>query len=261
MSPPASLFPRCQPLFILLVVALLYSTLARAGSFPDATALVTRADARFRGETSMSHLLMRIERPGWSREVGLTSWTKGHDRSMILITNPARDRGTAFLLRDNEVWNWVPAVERVIKIPPSMMMQSWMGSDFTNDDLVRESSLVHDYSHEVVGDTLLAGRDSWKLELFPLPEAPVVWGRIDLWISKQDDLQLMARYFDEDGFLVNTLVLSEIRLLDDRLLPTRLEMRPADEPDHLTVLIYEEAEFNRPLEDSFFGEQRMKALR
>lgn len=123
---------------------------------PDATEIVRRADRHVRGESSRAELSMEIVRPDWSRRMSLKFWSKGNDRALILITAPARDRGTTFLLRNDEVWNYRPDIDRVIKLPPSMMSQSWMGTDFTNDDLVRESSIVEDYHHEIVGDTILA---------------------------------------------------------------------------------------------------------
>jgi outer membrane lipoprotein-sorting protein len=122
----------------------------------DAAEIVRRADRHVRGESSRAELSMEIVRPDWSRRMSLKFWSKGNDRALILITAPARDRGTTFLLRNDEVWNYRPDIDRVIKLPPSMMSQSWMGTDFTNDDLVRESSIVEDYHHEIVGDTILA---------------------------------------------------------------------------------------------------------
>jgi len=128
-----------------------------AETLPDATEIVRRADQHVRGESSRAELSMEIVRPDWSRQMGLKFWSKGNNRALILITSPVRDRGTTFLLRDKEVWNYRPDIDRVIKLPPSMMSQSWMGTDFTNDDLVKESSIVEDYHHEIVGDTILAG--------------------------------------------------------------------------------------------------------
>lgn len=127
-----------------------------AREWPDATEIVRRADQHVRGASSRAVLTMEIARPDWSREMGLEFWSKDSDRALILITSPARDRGTTFLLRNEEVWNYRPDIDRVIKLPPSMMSQSWMGTDFTNDDLVKESSIVEDYHHEIVGDTTLA---------------------------------------------------------------------------------------------------------
>ncbi|MDZ7808203.1 MAG: outer membrane lipoprotein-sorting protein [Gracilimonas sp.] len=135
----------------LLVLAGLVLCLTGILQAQNATEIVRKMDEKMRGESLEAEVTMTIVRPNWSREVSMKSWSRGTEYSMILITAPARDRGTAFLKRGNEIWNWVPSVGRTIKMPPSMMMQSWMGSDFTNDDLVRESSSVTDYDHEGSG--------------------------------------------------------------------------------------------------------------
>lgn len=227
---------------------------------PDATEIIRRADQRMRGSSSYAEMTMTVVKPKWSRKIEMKSWTKGENYALILITAPARDRGTAFLMRDKEVWNWIPAVERVIKIPPSMMMQSWMGSDFTHDDLVKESSLVSDYTHHLVGDTLIEGREAWTIELRPKEEAGVVWGRIATWIAKEHDLQLGAIFYDEDGTPVNLLQTFDFKMLGGRLLPSRLEMCPVDKPGQKTVLTYEKLEFDLPIAEEFFSEANMRRV-
>jgi outer membrane lipoprotein-sorting protein len=228
---------------------------------PDATAIVRRADQHLRGNTNDVEFTMKLVRPDWSREFSMKSWTKGTRYSLILVTAPARDKGTTFLKRGHEVWNWVPSVERVIKIPPSMMSQSWMGSDFTNDDLVKESSIVEDYTHTIVGDSTLEDRSCWKIEMIPKPDAAVVWGKVLIWIDKQDDLELRLEYYDEEGNRINVMRNSAIRTLGGRLIPTVMTMVPEDKPGHETVLTYEDARFDQPLDDSFFSEQNMKRVR
>jgi outer membrane lipoprotein-sorting protein len=227
----------------------------------DAKEIVEKSDQHLRGNTSYAEMTMKIVRPDWSREIAMKSWSKGRDLALILITAPARDKGSAFLKRGNEVWNWMPSIERVIKIPPSMMSQSWMGSDFTNDDLVKESSIVDDYTHKLVGDSTILGRECHKIELIPKPDAPVVWGKILLWITKVDYLQLRIEFYDEDGKLMNIMEMSKIETMGGRVIPTYMEMTPADEPNHQTILEYQAVEFDKPIDDSFFSEQNMKRVR
>ncbi len=226
----------------------------------DADAIVKRADQHLRGNTSYAEYTMTLIRPTWSREMTLRTWSKGDDEALILVTSPSRDRGTTFLKLGHEVWNWIPSVERVIKIPPSMMSQAWMGSDFTNDDLVKEASIVTDYSHSVVGDTTIADRACWKIRMIPHPDAAVVWGKVDLYVDKKDDLELLARYFDEDGSLVNEMQMSAIKTLGERVIPTVLTVIPKDKPGHRTVLTYADAWWNQTLDDSFFSQQNMKRV-
>jgi outer membrane lipoprotein-sorting protein len=223
--------------------------------------IVKKADEKFRGLSSQGEMTMTIERPTWSRTVSMKSWTLGNEFSLILITAPAKEKGQVFLKRHNEMWNWVPSIERMVKIPPSMMMQSWLGSDFTNDDLVRESSLVKDYSHKLLGEEKLEGYTCYKIELIPNEDAPVVWGRIVMWITKDDFLWLKGQYFDEDGHLVNTEILSVIKKMDDRMMPTHLEMIPAEKEGHKTIMNFDNIKFNIALDESFFSQQNMKKIR
>jgi outer membrane lipoprotein-sorting protein len=227
----------------------------------DAQTIVQRADSHFRGQTAEAEMSMTIVRPDWSRKVRMKSWSNGEDYALILITDPARDKGTVFLKRGNEVWNWIPSIGRVIKLPPSMMMQSWMGSDFTNDDLVRESSVVNDYTHEIIGDTVIAERECYLIRSTPKEDAAVVWGELKMWITKVDYLQLRVEFYDEEGTLVNVLALSQIREIGGRTIPTLLEMIPVDEEGHKTVIEYHTIVFNKSIPESFFSEQNMKRVR
>ncbi|WP_319503083.1 outer membrane lipoprotein-sorting protein [uncultured Draconibacterium sp.] len=227
----------------------------------DMTAIIKQADEKFRGESSRGEMTMIIERPGWSRTVSMKNWTLGNDYSLIYITAPAKEKGQVFLKRDKEMWNWVPTIQRMIKIPPSMMMQSWMGSDFTNDDLVKESQMAKDYSNKLLGEEEVDGYSCYKIELIPHEDAPVVWGKVTMWISKEELHWLKAEFYDEDGYLVNTEILTDVKMMDDREMPTRLEMIPADEEGNKTVMIFDKIEFDVDLKESFFSQQNMKRIR
>ncbi|MEZ5106283.1 MAG: outer membrane lipoprotein-sorting protein [Draconibacterium sp.] len=227
----------------------------------DIKEIIRISDEKFRGTSSEGEMTMIIQRPTWSREVSMKNWSLGTEYSLIYITAPAKEKGQVFLKRDKEMWNWVPSIERMIKIPPSMMMQSWMGSDFTNDDLVRESSIVEDYNHKLIGEEKIGAYDCYKAELIPLDDAPVVWGKVIMWVSKTDYYWLKAEYYDEDGNLVNTEVLSDIKQMDDRKIPTRMEMIPADEEGNKTIIIFNNIKFKVKLNESFFSQQNMKRIR
>lgn len=234
-----------------------------ASSFAqDATDIIRKAEEKMRGKTS-AYMEMTIEiiRPKWTRSMSLKSWSQGDDLSLMTLTAPAKDAGTAFLKRNKEVWNWVPSIERSIKMPPSMMMQSWMGTDLKNDDLVRESSNVTDYNHKILKDTVIAGRTCWKIELIPKPDAPVVWGKIYAFVDQKDYVQMRAEQYDEDGYLVNILSSSEIKEMDGVVMATRLEFIPAEKPGNMTVMHIDDIKFNEDFEDSFFTVQNMKRIR
>jgi len=246
--------------FIGLIILVLFSfCFANA---QNATEIVKKADEKIKGEKSSESIMtMKIIRPTWERSVSFKSWTKGTRNSMVLITAPAKEKGQSFLKIGNEMWNWNPTINRMIKLPPSMLAQGWMGSDFTNDDLLNESSIVIDYQHKIIGNEQISGRDCYKIELIPLEDAPVVWGKIILWITKNDYLQLKAEYYDDDGYLVKTETASDIRNIGNRVIPTRFELIPADKPGNKTILFLEDIKFNIPIEDSFFSQQNMKQLR
>ena len=225
-----------------------------------ATEIVNKANNLMRGKSSYSEVTMQIIRPKWERTLSFKAWAKGTKYSMIYITAPAKEKGQVFLKRDKEMWNWIPSIGRTIKIPPSMMMQSWMGSDMTNDDLIKESSIVEDYNHKLLDKEKLNGYDCYKIELVPKEEAAVVWGKIYSWVTIKGFLTLKNEYYDEDGYLVNTENLSKIKNVGDRTIPTFFEMIPADKPGHKTTMEFTHIKFNIPLQESFFSLQNMRRV-
>ncbi len=227
----------------------------------SAKEIVKRSDDLMQGESSISTMTMEIVRPTWKRSISLKSWGKGRDKSISLVTAPARDKGQSFLKVGNEMWSWNPSINRLIKLPPSMLSQGWMGSDYTNDDILKESSIVNDYNHSIVGEQNINGLICYVIEMKPKDEAAVVWGKIKSYITKEKYFTLKAEYFDEDGELVRTSLLSDIKKMDDREMPTRIEIIPADEPENRTIVIIESTQFNAKITDDFFSQQNMKRLR
>jgi outer membrane lipoprotein-sorting protein len=226
----------------------------------SATEIVKKADEKMRGNTLQAEMIIRTIRPAWKREMQCKTWMKGTSFAMILIQSPAKDKGIVFLKRKKEVWNWMPTLERNIKLPPSMMSQSWMGTDFTNDDLVKESSVVEDYTHTIAGDTVIDNRDCYIINMIPKPEAAVVWSKVIVCIDKKDFLELHSRFYDEDGKLINTMNSYDIKTMDGRLIPTRFEMIPADKKGQKTEMIYKNILYNKSIEDNFFTNEKMKTL-
>lgn len=226
----------------------------------DATAIVKRADEKLRGSTSQVEMIIKTVRPSWTREMRVKAWLKGNDLSMILIQAPARDKGIVFLKRIKEVWNWIPALERTIKLPPSMLSQSWMGTDFTNDDLVKESSIIKDYTHSILGDTVIDNRSCHIILMTPKPNASVVWGKLIVCIDKIDFLELHTKFYDEDGKLINLMNAYDVKTMDGRLIPTHFEMIPVDKKNQKTEMIYQTIQYNRPIADAFFTQENMKII-
>ncbi len=228
---------------------------------PVAKDIVIKADNLQRGETNKSEMSMTVIRPKWERTIKMKSWSLGRDYSMTLITSPAKDKGQVFLKRENEMWNWIPAINRMIKLPPSMMSQGWMGSDYSNDDILKESSIVVDYTHKIIGDEEISGVMCYKIELTPKEDAAVVWGKMIKWISKNEFWQMKTEYFDEDGELIRTEITSKVKQFGDRKLPSHIEIIPADKPGQKTVVDVVSAQYNVKLEEGFFSQQNMKRVR
>jgi outer membrane lipoprotein-sorting protein len=227
-----------------------------------ATEVVRRADEKLNGEKSgFSTMEMTIVRPSWERTIAFKSWSMGKENALTLITAPARDAGQSFLKRGQELWSWNPSINRLIKLPPSMMSQGWMGSDYTNDDILRESSVVNDYIHEFEGEELIGDRLCYKIRMTAKPDAAIVWGHQIRWIDKKDLLFLKAELYDEDGYLVRTEIGSDIKIMDGRLVTTSLELIPADEKGNKTIVRIRDIKFNIPLDESFFSQQNMKRVR
>jgi outer membrane lipoprotein-sorting protein len=227
-----------------------------------ATEIVRKADDKFKGEQSgYSVMTMTIVRPSWQRTVEFKSWSKEDDFALTLITAPAREKGQTFLKRGTEMWSWNPAINRLVKLPPSMMSQGWMGSDYTNDDILRESSVVNDYNHSIEGTEPVDGRDCWKIKLLAKEDAEVLWGHQVWWVDKKEFIVLKAELFDEDGYLVRSEKASELKTIDGRFIPTLLELVPAENEGYKTILKIVEMKFNIKIEDSFFSQQNMKTIR
>jgi outer membrane lipoprotein-sorting protein len=230
-------------------------------SAQNAKEIIRKSYDLMHGEKTYSLITMTIEKPTWSRTVTMKAWAFEPDFSIVYITEPARDKGAVTLKRKNEVWNWLPTVQKTIKIPPSMMLASWMGSDFTNDDLVRQSSILEDYTHNLLGEEKLNEYESYKLELVPHPEAGIVWGKIIVWISKKGYLELKQEFYDEDGVLVRTMVGSKPKNFDGHLLPSYWEMIPHNKPGNKTSFEYKELNFNVKITPEFFSLQNMTRIR
>ena len=246
----------------IVTLAVCFSTAASTvAQTPDATEIVRRADDNRRGNSSYSEIRMTIVRPTWSREIGIKSWSKGNDYSLTLITAPAKEKGQAFLKRQKDLWNWQPSIGRMIKMSSSIMGQSWMGSDFTNDDMVRESSTVNDYTHSLEKTEKVREFDCYKLILTPKEDAAVVWGKVLMWVSTADFVEMKTEFYDEDNTLINTFNGYEVKSYGKRKLTSRMEVVPADKPNQKTVMTVDKYEFDLPVDESFFSQQKMKSLK
>ena len=246
---------------IIALLLLLSSGNIWAQSDLSAKELIKKADENMEGSSSSSEMSMSIIRPTWERTLEFKNWVKGSEYAITLVTAPAKEKGQTFLKRGNDMWNYLPKIGRMIKLPPSMMSQGWMGSDYTNDDVLNETSLTDDYKHLFMGDEVLENRDCKIIEMIPLEESNVVWGKVITWVSIKDHLFMKNEYYDEDDFLIRTEIFENIQTMDGRLIPTKYIIIPAENPDQKTVVNIKSMEFDVNLNDSFFSQQNMKKIR
>ncbi|MFP4472688.1 MAG: outer membrane lipoprotein-sorting protein [Candidatus Omnitrophota bacterium] len=225
---------------------------------PDATELVRRSDNIMQGQSNAGTYRMTVTTPRWERQLTLNVWSQDKEKTFIRILSPAKEAGIGSLRIGNEMWNYLPSVEKIIKIPPSMMLQPWMGSDFTNDDLVKQSSIVHDYTHTIVGQETISGNEAYKIRLDPKPDAPVIWGKILLWVRQSDAVPLKEEYYDERGRLVKVLTYSDIGPVNDREIPRTWTMTSQIKKGHQTVIVVEQVEYNTPIEPNIFTRTYLK---
>ena len=223
--------------------------------------IIHKADAKLRGESSYSEMTITIVRPKWQKTMTMKSWSEGTDYSVSLVTSPAKEKGSVFLKRKNEVWNYLPSLERTIKLPPSMMTQSFMGTDLTNDDLVKQSSMVVDYSHKILEEVVLEGLNCWKLELLPNEKATEVWGKLIVWIDKSDYMQLKVEFYDEDEELVNLMNGYNFKMFGNKKLPSKIEFIPLEDEGNKTVIEYNSWEFDKEIPSNYFTTQYVSRLK
>ncbi|OGR87493.1 MAG: hypothetical protein A3A86_01675 [Elusimicrobia bacterium RIFCSPLOWO2_01_FULL_60_11] len=226
--------------------------LARAMS---ATELVDKSNELLRGQSSHARVTMKIDTPRWERTLEVEVWNQGRQRALMRIQAPAKERGNGTLRIDKEIWNWLPAVERVIKIPPSMMQASWMGSDFTFDDMVKADSVVKDYTHSILEEKKEGNRTVYKIEAIPRPDAPVVWGKVLLTISEEEGrvLPVQEEDYSERGEHMRTIRFSAVKELGGRVIPTKLECIPHKKPGQKTTLLYRQFDVDVSFGADFFG--------
>lgn len=226
----------------------------------SAKEIVEKAYYNERSEAYSLNMTIEVIRPEWSRDITAKTWAMGGDYGMMYITGPAKDRGVSFMRIDTEGWNYIPSIDRIVKISPSQMAQSWMGSDFTNEDLLKEASIIKDYNHTIAGTEMIGDTETYKIEAIPEKDAAVIWGKKFLWIGKDDLLERKVENYDETGRLISTLTKTEVKNIGSKKIPTVLTMVPHKEEGHKTVVTIHSGDFNESLDRFFFTKENMKSL-
>jgi len=215
--------------------------------------ILRTVDDLWRGQSSHGILLMQVRTVHYTRTMRMEGWSKGKDLSLVRIIEPLKEKGTATLKSGTSIYTYLPQTDRTIRLTSGMMMGSWMGSHFTNDDLVKESRLEEDYDPAVTFEGKRDGQSVLEFTLMPKPRAAVVWGKVVITVRAQDYIPVNSLYYDEDMALVRTMTFSKVREMGGRRIPTILHVVPADKPGEYTELLYEQMRFNLDLDDAFFS--------
>jgi len=234
------------------------ATLLKADGSLDVEKVVRHFENLYRSDTSVALMRLTVVRPRRERTLRMKSWTQGEDRALIQILDPPREKGTATLKVEKNLWNYLPRIRRTIRIPPSMMLSPWMGSDFTNDDLVRESSYSEDYDYELAGKS--TEPEGWLVRFKAKPGVVGLWSRFDLVVSLDGQLPLVSNWYNRKGKLSRTLTWDLVRVLDKKHLPTRMTLVPVDrkEQGYKTTMVYEAIDFDVELPPGTFSLSRLE---
>lgn len=219
---------------------------------------VKKSDELMRGKSLDGRYDMTVITPSWERMLKLHIREKNREKTLIHILSPAKEKGITSLRIKNNMWNYIPKIERTIKIPPSMMFQKWMGSDFTNDDIVKQSSIVYDYTHKILKVERVGKYLAYKIRLTPKPKAAVTWGMLVRWVRKGDFIPLREEYYDEKGNLIKVLTLSKIKFMHDRTIPTYWVMKSVINKGNKTIFEIKDIRYNTNIDDSVFTIQNLK---
>ena len=241
------------------LIAILASA-SPASDQPDIDTIIDKIDRLFRSDTSWSKFEMRIETPDWQRTLSMEGWSEGLDKTFIRILTPKKEAGTATLRIENEMWNYFPKINKVMKVPPSMMMGSWMGSDFTNDDIVKESSMKEDYTASLIRP-VGAEEGFYYAEFIPKEDSPIVWGRIVVKVRRQDYIPVREEFYDEKGTLMRIMELKDIKPLGGKTIPAVMELIPLNKEGHRTIVTYTDAEFDLELPGDVFSLRNLQKRR
>jgi len=242
---------------VLIVIIATFIAGAPAADAQDAAEIVRATIDNWRGKSSYGEMTMTIHRPSWERTMSMRAWTQGSKKSLVRITAPKKDTGNGTLMVDNNMWSYAPKVNRVIKVPSSMMGQSWMGSDFSNKDVSRADDIVDLYVHTLLGEEEHEGHKVYVVESIPHEEAAVVWGREVLRI-RDDDVLISQEYYDQEGVLVKTLRSLDIGVMGGRPLAIRQRMAKEDAEDEWTEFRIDEVEFDVEISDNVFTRSNLQ---
>lgn len=245
-------------MFVLAVsVLLIFNSFLAGNDDPAAREIVRKVDELYRSASSYALMEMEIVTPHWKRTLKIDSWSLGKEKTFMRILEPKKERGMATLKLDREMWNFLPKTNKVMKIPPSMMMGSWMGSDFTNDDLVKEYTYLEDYTFEIIRPE---GEDSANtyVKCIPREGLPIIWGHVIIAVLEKGNIPVFQKYYDEKGNLMREMYFKELKKFGKRVIPSVMELVPTNKKGKKTVVRYIEAKFDIPVNKSIFSLRNLR---
>jgi len=240
-----------------LFIVIFFTNFVNASNL-DPEKILDSVDDLYRSNASHGIITLSVTTVNWQRTLTLEQWSKGEDKSLIKILKPKKEKGLTTLRVDKNVWNYMPKVKRVVKIPSSMMSSSWMGSHFTNDDLVKQSRMAEDYSFSVTFEGTREGNDIIEITCIPNKNAAVVWGKVEVIVYRDNNIPIRMIYYDEDLLLSRTLEFTDIQTMNGKMIPTLMSMIPADEPDESTSVRWEKIQFDVTIDDEFFSLRKLQ---
>ena len=243
---------------VFLILGIIISISNSHADILSAEKILDNVDDLYRSNASHGILTLSVTTVNWQRTLTLEQWSKGEDKSLIKILKPKKEKGLATLRVDKNMWNYMPKVKRVVKIPSSMMSSSWMGSHFTNDDLVKQSRMAEDYTFSITFEGMNDGKEIIEVTCLPNKEAAVVWGKVEVVVYADDYLPLRMTYYDEDLLLSRTLEFTNIEMMDGKIIPTMMSMIPTNEPGESTTVKWEEIQFDVTIDDEFFSLRKLQ---
>ena len=243
--------------FVRIFIFVIFSNFVNASNL-DPEKILDGVDDLYRSNASYGILTLSVTTVNWQRTLTLEQWSKDEDKSLFRILKPKKEKGLATLRVDKNVWNYMPKVKRVVKIPSSMMSSSWMGSHFTNDDLVKQSRMAEDYTFSITFEGMQDDEEVVEITCIPNKEAAVVWGKVEVVVYADDYIPLRMIYYDEDLLLSRTLEFTNIQKMDGKMIPTLMSMIPADESGESTTVKWEEIQFDVAIDDEFFSLRKLQ---
>jgi hypothetical protein len=246
---------RSKKILSLLPLTMLLFVTVNSALALDIQSVIREVEQQYMGSSSRARTTMQVKTSHWERTLEMEAWSLERDYFLVRILEPAKERGVATLKRDREVWNYLPKVDRIIKVPPSMMGGSWMGSHITNDDLVKANHIDEDFHLRLVEET----ETNYVIECLPKADAAVVWGKIVYHVRKTPQVPEQIDYYDEEMVRVREIHFDDVQQIGGRIVPMRLTVLPLEKPDEMTVLQYHELVYDLALDQSFFSLRNLES--